>query len=235
MSDYFDRYETRPPKARESAFFRDLRAVLKISRARASALRGQLKGVDIDAIKSRAELAKIPVVRKSDLKAMQGDNPPFGGLGRRARHAAQAHSRFARPHLRAGGFRQGLVGRRARAACGGPAQGRSAAERLFLSSDAGRPHHGERRACAVLHRHSCRRRQYRAAARGDPVSQADRLLRHAGFSQTASRQGARGRHRRLLDQARARVGRRIAQQPARGTREGRRRDASSATPPPISA
>ena len=80
MSDYFDRYETRPPKARESAFFRDLRAVLKISRARASALRQQLKGVDIDAIKSRSELAKIPVVRKSDLKAMQGDNPPFGGL-----------------------------------------------------------------------------------------------------------------------------------------------------------
>ena len=80
MSEYFDRYETRPLKARETAFFRDLRSVLKISRARAPALRGQLKGVDIDAIKSRADLAKIPVVRKSDLKAMQADNPPFGGL-----------------------------------------------------------------------------------------------------------------------------------------------------------
>jgi len=80
MSEYFDRYETRPLKARETAFFRDLRAVLKISRARASALRQQIKGVDIDALKSRAELAKVPVVRKSDLKAMQADNPPFGGL-----------------------------------------------------------------------------------------------------------------------------------------------------------
>ena len=80
MSEFFDRYETRPAKARETAFFRDLRAVLKISRARASALRAQLKGVEIDAIKSRADLARVPVVRKSDLKAMQADTPPFGGL-----------------------------------------------------------------------------------------------------------------------------------------------------------
>lgn len=80
MSEYFDRYETRPLKARETAFFRDLRAVLKISRARAAALRSQLKGVDVDAVKTRADLAAIPVVRKSDLKAMQADNPPFGGL-----------------------------------------------------------------------------------------------------------------------------------------------------------
>ena len=80
MSEYFDRYETRPLKARETAFFRDLRAVLKISRARAPALRAQLKGVDIDAIKNRADLAAISIVRKSDLKAMQADNPPFGGL-----------------------------------------------------------------------------------------------------------------------------------------------------------
>ena len=80
MSEHFDRYETRPPKARESAFFRDLRAVLKISRARAPALRRQLKSVDIDAIVKRSDLARVPVVRKSDLKAMQAENPPFGGL-----------------------------------------------------------------------------------------------------------------------------------------------------------
>ncbi|MFV0280607.1 MAG: phenylacetate--CoA ligase family protein [Rhodoblastus sp.] len=80
MSDYFDRYETRPLKAREMAFFRDLRAVLKISRARAPVLRQQLKSVDVDALKNRTELAKAPVVRKSDLKDMQAENPPFGGL-----------------------------------------------------------------------------------------------------------------------------------------------------------
>ena len=80
MSEFFDRYETRPPKARESAFFRDMRAILKISRARAPALRQQLKAVDIDAISRRADLARISVIRKSDLKAMQGETPPFGGL-----------------------------------------------------------------------------------------------------------------------------------------------------------
>ncbi len=80
MSEYFDRYETRPAKARESAFFRDIRAILKIARARAPALRRQLKTVDIDAISNRADLAKAPLIRKSDLKAMQDEAPPFGGL-----------------------------------------------------------------------------------------------------------------------------------------------------------
>jgi phenylacetate-CoA ligase len=80
MSEFFDRYETRPPKARESAFFRDIRSILKIARARAPALRRQLNAIDLDKIAKRADLAQIPVVRKSDLKAMQDEAPPFGGL-----------------------------------------------------------------------------------------------------------------------------------------------------------
>ena len=80
MSEFFDRYETRPAKARESASFRDIRAILKIARARAPALRRQLKTVDLEKIVKRADLAQIPVVRKSDLKAMQDEAPPFGGL-----------------------------------------------------------------------------------------------------------------------------------------------------------
>jgi phenylacetate-CoA ligase len=87
MSEYFDRYETRPAKSRESAFFRDIRAILKISRARAPALRRQLKAVDVDAISKRSDLAQIPVIRKGDLKAMQDEAPPFGGLAAvRANH-----------------------------------------------------------------------------------------------------------------------------------------------------
>ncbi len=80
MSEYFDRYETRPPKARESAFFRDIKSILKISRARAPAVRRQLKTVDVEAITKRADLAQIPLIRKADLKAMQAETPPFGGL-----------------------------------------------------------------------------------------------------------------------------------------------------------
>ena len=39
-----------------------------------------LTGVDAHAVTSRAALAKLPVLRKSDLVALQTENPPFGGL-----------------------------------------------------------------------------------------------------------------------------------------------------------
>jgi phenylacetate-CoA ligase len=78
--EHYDRAETRSPAARENTLFRDLRAVLKIARPRAPALRAQLKGIDLEGVKTRADLAGIPLVRKSDLKTMQEDTPPFGGL-----------------------------------------------------------------------------------------------------------------------------------------------------------
>ena len=80
MTDHFDRHETRTPLSRNNALFRDLRACLKIARTRAPALRQQLKGIDVDALKKRADLAAIPVIRKSDLGPRQASDPPFGGL-----------------------------------------------------------------------------------------------------------------------------------------------------------
>lgn len=80
MAEYFDRHETRTPLARENALFRDLRAILKIAKMRAPALRRQLKGIDIDGLKKRADLASIPVIRKADLSERQAGEPPFGGL-----------------------------------------------------------------------------------------------------------------------------------------------------------
>ena len=77
---HFDKLETRTPKAREAALFRDLAAALAIAKARAPALRRQVRDVDPQAIATRAELAKIPLLRKSGLKTMQEDAPPFGGL-----------------------------------------------------------------------------------------------------------------------------------------------------------
>lgn len=77
---HFDRLEVRAPELRERALFKDLRAIMRASRPRASALRRQLQGVKIEEIKGRAELAKIPVLRKSDLVQLQADDPPFGGL-----------------------------------------------------------------------------------------------------------------------------------------------------------
>ena len=78
--EHYDRAETRSPAARENTLFRDLRGVLKIAKPRVSALRAQLRGIDLEALKTRADLAAIPLVRKSDLKTMQEETPPFGGL-----------------------------------------------------------------------------------------------------------------------------------------------------------
>jgi phenylacetate-CoA ligase len=80
MSIFYDRLETRAPQSRENALFRDLRALLKIAVGRAPKLRAQLRGVDIDALRGRVELAAIPVNRKSDLTEAQAGAPPFGGL-----------------------------------------------------------------------------------------------------------------------------------------------------------
>jgi phenylacetate-CoA ligase len=79
-SEHYDRQESRGPAARENTLFRDLRSVLKIAKPRAPALRTQLKGIDLDAVKTRADLAAIPLVRKSDLKKLQEETAPFGGL-----------------------------------------------------------------------------------------------------------------------------------------------------------
>jgi len=80
VPEHYDRQATRSAASRENTLFRDLRGVLQSARPRAPPLRAQLKGVDLESLKTRSDLAAIPVVRKSDLKAMQEETPPFGGL-----------------------------------------------------------------------------------------------------------------------------------------------------------
>src|SRR5687767_11479533 len=79
MSDHFDQLETRDPAERE----RDLMA--RLPGLVASALKApgwvkHLSGVDAKGVASRAELAKLPVFRKSDLPAMLKADPPFASL-----------------------------------------------------------------------------------------------------------------------------------------------------------
>ena len=74
-----DALETRAPEERE----RDLLARLPGLIARAQQAPGWariLNGVDPAAVTTRAALAALPVTRKSDLKTLQEDAPPFGGL-----------------------------------------------------------------------------------------------------------------------------------------------------------
>jgi phenylacetate-CoA ligase len=79
MSDFYDTLETRDPAAREKEIFARLPEML-VRAMRAPGWAEHLKGVDPQAVMSRAALAKLPVLRKSDLPALQKAMPPFGGL-----------------------------------------------------------------------------------------------------------------------------------------------------------
>ena len=78
-TDYYDTLETRDPEAREADLFAALRDHLRAA-MRAPAIARLLDGVDPDAMTDRDALADLPVIRKSELMALQADAPPFGGL-----------------------------------------------------------------------------------------------------------------------------------------------------------
>jgi phenylacetate-CoA ligase len=79
MAEHYDSKETRSADERE----RDLTE--KLSSLIAGALKApgwqeHLKGIDAKAVNSREALAKLPVMRKSALPAMQKASPPFAGF-----------------------------------------------------------------------------------------------------------------------------------------------------------
>jgi phenylacetate-CoA ligase len=79
MPDHYDSRETRARGEREADLFARLPAQI----ARALAAPGwarQLAGVDARSITSRTALARLPLLRKSDLPSLQRDHPPFGGF-----------------------------------------------------------------------------------------------------------------------------------------------------------
>lgn len=79
MSNYLDALEVRDPEQRE----RELMAALPQLIADAKCAPGWahiLKDADPRAISSRQALAQLPVTRKSDLKQLQQQQLPFGGL-----------------------------------------------------------------------------------------------------------------------------------------------------------
>src|SRR3984957_2908997 len=79
MSQHYDQLETRDPTERE----KEQTATLSELVARAMAAPGwarHLAGIDPALVASRAALAKLPLLRKSDLAALQKVSPPFGGF-----------------------------------------------------------------------------------------------------------------------------------------------------------
>ena len=79
-SSHFDQLETRDPASREQAQFNLLPSLIERAMAKAPGWAAHLKGVDAKSVTSRAALAVLPVLRKSDLKDAQTNAPPFGNF-----------------------------------------------------------------------------------------------------------------------------------------------------------
>nr|VFK43080.1 MAG: phenylacetate-CoA ligase [Candidatus Kentron sp. SD]VFK44395.1 MAG: phenylacetate-CoA ligase [Candidatus Kentron sp. SD]VFK79823.1 MAG: phenylacetate-CoA ligase [Candidatus Kentron sp. SD] len=80
-SEFYDQRETRSPDERHAAQLAALKTL--VARAQANPIHAKrfhdlgLEGVDIADLD---DLAKLPILRKSDLIGMQAENAPFGGL-----------------------------------------------------------------------------------------------------------------------------------------------------------
>ncbi|MBS0535171.1 MAG: AMP-binding protein [Proteobacteria bacterium] len=79
MSSHYDALETRDPAQREREQFGRLPTIVAHA-LKAPGWARHLAGVDAKSVTSRAALAKLPVLRKSDIVALQKQHPPFGGL-----------------------------------------------------------------------------------------------------------------------------------------------------------
>lgn len=79
MTGQYDSLEIRDPAVREREQFTQMPAAIAHAMSAPGWAR-HLGGADAKAINSRVALAKLPVLRKADLVAMQKEAPPFGGL-----------------------------------------------------------------------------------------------------------------------------------------------------------
>jgi phenylacetate-CoA ligase len=77
--DHYDNLETRDPDDRERDLFGHLPDFIALA-VNAPGWARRLAGIEPYAVTSRAALARLPVLRKSELIALQKETPPFGGL-----------------------------------------------------------------------------------------------------------------------------------------------------------
>ena|SRR3990172_3822571 len=80
MTEHFDQLEVRSHEQRERAQFAALAGRIAQAKAQSRYFAKALASVDPAAMTSRAALVQVPVMRKSDLHALQQNAPPFGGL-----------------------------------------------------------------------------------------------------------------------------------------------------------
>ncbi|WP_316014908.1 phenylacetate--CoA ligase family protein [Roseobacter sp. HKCCA0434] len=88
---HYDALETRDPARRAEDEARALGALIAHAREQADGVTRHLADREISRQVDRAELATLPVLRKSDLGAAQKAHPPFGGfVAARTHHAFQS-------------------------------------------------------------------------------------------------------------------------------------------------
>lgn len=79
MTLFFDELEIRDGEQRETQLFKDLPAQIEHAMS-APGWKRFLADVDPSRVTSRTALAELPVLRKTELKDLQADEPPFGGF-----------------------------------------------------------------------------------------------------------------------------------------------------------
>jgi phenylacetate-CoA ligase len=79
MTEHYDNLEARDPREREAELFSRLPDVLRKAMA-APAYAERLGAIDPAVITDRAALARLPLLRKSELPALHRAAPPFGGF-----------------------------------------------------------------------------------------------------------------------------------------------------------
>jgi phenylacetate-CoA ligase len=80
MTAIIDPIEQRDPGLREAELFERLPKLLARAMVNAPGWARRLEGVDPALVTSRAMLARLPILRKSELKELQAADPPFAGL-----------------------------------------------------------------------------------------------------------------------------------------------------------
>jgi phenylacetate-CoA ligase len=79
MAEHYDVLETSDREERERELFGNLPDLVAHAMT-APGWAAHLAGVDPESVTSRSALAKLPLLRKSDLGALQKQSPPFGGF-----------------------------------------------------------------------------------------------------------------------------------------------------------
>ena len=79
-SEYYDELEVRDPDEREFLLFEALGRHLRVTKEDSSYFGETFKDIGPEDVKSRSDLPKLPITRKSDLAKLQSQDPPLAGM-----------------------------------------------------------------------------------------------------------------------------------------------------------